>query len=213
MEEVTLYARPGESFTLDSLIESSRILENLKTLNLSNARFSDVAREKAMQGPGFPNLSTLTMSRSVRERSKRTSRCYLYSPLNRSIAYGRCASLMMQDTAFSKKDILRMHLLLLSMLSSLTDFAHCTFTDQSWLTTSLNGLFPTIPALSRSALLGSFPGVQRVRGKTSYPEHQLHSTPLSLNTSFHCTLTQAEVFMEQRKCLIGLDRTSPDSSR
>lgn len=70
LKEITLYAKTGEPFTLDPLIGNSRILESLKTLNISNARFSDAGREKAMQvamqAAGFPNFSTLTLSRSSR---------------------------------------------------------------------------------------------------------------------------------------------------
>lgn len=64
LEEITLNAVHSVPFSLDPLIDIPGISKNLKTLNIQGAQFSDEAHEKAIQGPGFPCLSNLTISRS-----------------------------------------------------------------------------------------------------------------------------------------------------
>lgn len=66
LKEITRCAKGSTvKFNIDSLIETSGILANLRTLDIQGALFSDVARKKAMSEPGFPRLSNLIIKCSM----------------------------------------------------------------------------------------------------------------------------------------------------
>lgn len=64
LEWITLHASAHEEpFILDPLIEGSRKLEFLQTLDCEGVRFSDTTRGRAMQEAGFGYLKNLTLKR------------------------------------------------------------------------------------------------------------------------------------------------------
>lgn len=66
LKEITLCAKGSTvKFNIGSLIETSGISANLRTLDIQGALFSDVARKKAMSEPGFPRLSNLIIKCSM----------------------------------------------------------------------------------------------------------------------------------------------------
>lgn len=66
LKEITLCAMGATvKFNLDSLVQSSGILANLRMLDIQGALFSDVARRAAMSETGFPRLSNLIIKCSM----------------------------------------------------------------------------------------------------------------------------------------------------
>lgn len=56
-------ARGDEPYDLSPLIQNLQYSEHLRTLKLQGAWFNRVALAKAMQGPGFTRLTSLTAKR------------------------------------------------------------------------------------------------------------------------------------------------------
>lgn len=74
LEEITLCVKGSTvKFNIDSLVETSGILANLRTLEIQGALFSDVARKKAMSEPGFPRLSNLIIKCSMESLTRHLS--------------------------------------------------------------------------------------------------------------------------------------------
>lgn len=64
LEEIIMYAARGDKpYDLSPLIEKSRNSEHLRTLKLQGAWFNRVVLTKAMRGPGFARLTSLTAKR------------------------------------------------------------------------------------------------------------------------------------------------------
>lgn len=74
LKEITLCVKGSTvKFNIDSLVETSGILANLRTLEIQGALFSDVAQKKAMSEPGFPRLSNLIIKCSMESLTRHLS--------------------------------------------------------------------------------------------------------------------------------------------